>query len=221
MHRRRWQACAHQWNRYSVSDIWQLVDDERRDLVAFLRSLSEPDWEHDSLCDGWRNKEVVGHLVWVANFSKVKATWPMIRALGNIDRMIDREAKRYARPSVIELTELLEATIGSRRLPPKTKPDGLLADLFVHHQDMRRPIGQTRHVDEERLRAVLEQVIRASGSRCRGITIRATDMVFSEGKGPVLEGLAEALIMVVSGRNAVLTDLTGPGFEAMAARLAS
>jgi uncharacterized protein (TIGR03083 family) len=202
-----------------MSDVWQLIDDERRDLVAFLRSLSEADWEHDSLCEGWRTKEVVAHVVWVATLTTAKATWPMICARFNVDRMIDRAARKGGRASIADLVGAMEATIGMRSLPPKSEAGGILTDLFVHHQDIRRPLGHTRHVDEERLRAVLTQSIDASGSRCRGITLQATDMMFAEGKGPVLEGLAEALIMVVNGRGSVLTELTGPGFETMAGRL--
>jgi hypothetical protein len=140
---------------------------------------------------------------------------------GATKKATDRIARRAGRISATELTETFAATIGSRHLPPKVHPEEFLADLFVHHQDMRRPLGRTRHVDEERLRTVLEATIKASGTRCRGVIISTTDMVFSQGKGPVVEGLTEALIMVISGRKAVLTDLSGPGFEVMAGRLAN
>ncbi len=204
-----------------MNDVWELIDGERRDLLQFLESLSEGDWNHDSLCDGWRNKEVVAHLNWVATVTVGSVMVPMLRARFNLDKAADRIARRNGRATTTELMEEFAATIGSRHLPPKVQPDALLADLFVHHQDMRRPLGRTRHVDEERLRTVLEATIKASGSRCRGITVSTTDMVFSEGKGPVIEGLTEALIMVISGRKAVLTDLSGPGFAVMAARLAN
>jgi uncharacterized protein (TIGR03083 family) len=201
-------------------DVWAVVDDERRDVLAFLDSLTAGDREHDSLCDGWRIREVVAHLIWVPTVTIGSVIIPTLLAGFKLDRMIDREAKRGAKQEWSELREQFSATIGDRRLPPKTDVGGVLADVFVHHQDMRRPLGQSRHIGEDRLRLVLEQVNKEAGSYAKGLTLKATDLVFEEGRGPVLSGPAEALIMVLAGRKAALTELGGPGFEAMAGRLA-
>jgi uncharacterized protein (TIGR03083 family) len=204
----------------TTADVWDAVDDERRDLVAFIESLTQNDLDHDSLCSGWRIRDVVGHLAWVPTASIGSVVVPLMAAGFNIDRMIDREAKRLAKQEWSILCDQLAALVGDRRLPAKTSPTGLLVDVLVHHQDMRRPLGKSRHIDEDRLRMVLEYLVVHAGSRAKGLTFRATDLVFEEGRGPVVEGPAEALIMVLSGRKAPLTDLTGTGFAAMAGRLA-
>jgi uncharacterized protein (TIGR03083 family) len=41
-----------------------LVADERRDLVGLLRTLSDEDWQAPSLCEGWRVRDVVAHLLY-------------------------------------------------------------------------------------------------------------------------------------------------------------
>ncbi len=204
----------------SAAALWQEIDDERRDVVAFLDSLTLNDLDHDSLCDGWRIREVVAHLAWVPTATLGSVFVPMIRSGFKLDSMIDRAARNGAKEEWAVVRNRFHDTIGDRRLPPKTKAEGILADVFVHHQDMRRPLGQMRHIDEDRLRLVLDATLQEFGTRARGLTFTATDLVFEQGRGPVVEGTAEALIMVLAGRKAVLTELSGPGFEALAGRLA-
>ncbi len=203
-----------------MSELWDLVDDERRDLAQFLAGLSDADWDAQSLCAGWRVREVVAHLIWVPTVTRGSVFVPLLKAGWSVPKLSDRAAKsRGSRPTT-ELLGSFAATIGNRHLPPRSTAASVLADLFIHHQDMRRPLGRPRHVDEERLQVVLDRTVWEEVTRCRGLMLRATDMEFQHGSGPVVEGLAEALIMTVSGRGSVLTELGGPGFEPLAARLA-
>ncbi|MBO0856213.1 MAG: maleylpyruvate isomerase family mycothiol-dependent enzyme, partial [Nocardia sp.] len=41
-----------------------MLNDERADLIAVLHDLSADEWEAPSLCDGWRVRDVVGHLLY-------------------------------------------------------------------------------------------------------------------------------------------------------------
>jgi hypothetical protein len=34
-------------------DVWRAIDDQRRRLVELLEDLSDEEWEHPSLCEGW------------------------------------------------------------------------------------------------------------------------------------------------------------------------
>ena len=204
-----------------MNELWDLVDDERRDLTSLLTSLTEADWDQPSLCEGWRVREVVAHLVWVPTVTRGSVFMPLLKAGWSVPKLSDKVAKQHGSAPTNELLANFAATLSNRGLPPRSTTASLLADLFVHHQDIRRPLGLTRHVDEERLRVVLERTVWEEATRCRGLKIRATDMDFEHGSGPLVEGLAEALIMTLSGRGAVLTELGGPGFEPLAGRLAS
>ncbi len=204
-----------------MSELWDLVDDERRDLAQFLAGLSETDWDTQSLCIGWRVREVVAHLIWVPTVTRGSVFMPLLKAGWSVPKLSDRVARAQGARPTTELLGSIAATIGNRRVPPRSTTASVLADLFIHHQDIRRPLGKPRHVDEERLQVVLDRTIWEESTRCRGLTLRATDMEFEQGSGPVVEGLAEALIMTVSGRGSVLTELGGPGFEPLAARLAA
>src|SRR5262249_33102447 len=104
-----------------------------------------------------------------------------------------------------------------------TKAKDLAMDVFVHTQDVRRPLGRPSTIPEDRLRAVADD-LRANapmGARKRiaGLRLEATDIDWSTGTGPEVTGPAEALIMAMAGRTAALDDLTGPGVATLRSRL--
>jgi hypothetical protein len=49
----------------------------------------------------------------------------------------------------------------------------------------------------------------------------ATDLTWSRGDGPEIQGAGEAIVMAIGGRPAALDDLTGDGVEVLRTRLAS
>src|SRR5205823_135235 len=73
-------------------------------------------------------------------------------------------------------------------------------DHLVHNQDMRRPTGHSRLVPEDRRRRALE-LVRTEGTpmfspkkNVAGLTLVATDIDWSGGDGPSIEGPGEALV---------------------------
>jgi len=44
-------------------DRWQLIRDERADVLVFLESLAAEQWTASSLCAGWSVKDVAVHLI--------------------------------------------------------------------------------------------------------------------------------------------------------------
>jgi uncharacterized protein (TIGR03083 family) len=98
-----------------------------------------------------------------------------------------------------------------------------LVDGTIHHQDIRRPLGQPRTIPAERLQRVLEAVPSnprlGAGRRIRGLRLHATDIDWSHGNGPEVAGPGEALLMAITGRRSVVDELTGPGQPTLAARL--
>ena len=98
-----------------------------------------------------------------------------------------------------------------------------LVDGTVHHQDIRRTLGQPRTVPADRLARILPLVPSnprlGAGRRIRGLRLRATDVDWAHGRGPEVTGPGEALLMAMTGRPAALADLAGPGVDTLAARL--
>ncbi len=98
-----------------------------------------------------------------------------------------------------------------------------LVDGMIHHQDIRRPLGQPRTIAAERLERVLQLVPKnprlGARPRIKGLPLRATDVDWTHGNGPEVTGPGEALLMTMAGRAEAVADLGGPGQRMLAQRL--
>ena len=45
-----------------ADDVWAAIHDQRRRTADLLDGLSEEQWDHPSLCDGWTVRHVAAHL---------------------------------------------------------------------------------------------------------------------------------------------------------------
>ncbi|MCE3276326.1 MAG: maleylpyruvate isomerase family mycothiol-dependent enzyme, partial [Propionibacteriaceae bacterium] len=43
-------------------ELWAAIDAQRVRTVRLLQDLTPANWELDSLCDGWRVRDVAAHL---------------------------------------------------------------------------------------------------------------------------------------------------------------
>ena len=104
-----------------------------------------------------------------------------------------------------------------------------LAELVIHQQDVRRPLGLGRSIPAERLSIVLDFAQTRAGSGAdprvrRGNDRRACDCVATDtgwaaGAGPEVRGPGEALLMALNGRGHALGDLEGDGVPVLAGRI--
>ncbi|MBO0876949.1 MAG: maleylpyruvate isomerase family mycothiol-dependent enzyme [Pseudonocardia sp.] len=197
-----------------------MVSDERTDLVAFLRTLSEEDWEAPSLCAGWRVRDVVGHLLYDAvPASSYLRSAVRQRSADRINEYWVSKAKGLS-PSV--LVDMLGSSAG-RGLFARLAPRIALADALVHHQDIRRPLGRERTIPAPRLLSVLDHPdpFAHPGRRARGLRLVASDVRWSKGNGPTVRGTGEAIALAVAGRGAVLDELEGDGVAVLRDRIAT
>jgi len=206
-------------------DHRRLHDDENDDLSAYLHSLVAADWERPSLCDGWRVRDVVGHILY-GNEQRL-STLPF--RLARYGFSSDRSGKAYsiARAEGRTPAELLHAFddrdpwAGTCRVFP---PRLVLLDRLVHHQDIRRALGHERSVPEERVAAVLDATPRLGSvfgakRRTKDLRFEATDLDWSWGDGAVVTGPGEALVMAMLGRAQPLDELAGDGVDLFATRV--
>src|SRR4051794_3777822 len=47
-----------------MTDFHALHDEENADFSSFLHTLAPEDWDRPSLCEGWRVRDVVGHILY-------------------------------------------------------------------------------------------------------------------------------------------------------------
>ncbi|WP_109508914.1 maleylpyruvate isomerase family mycothiol-dependent enzyme [Nocardioides speluncae] len=200
-------------------DIRSLIAAERRELVGFLRALTDEEWETPSLCAGWRVRDVVAHLLYDATSvpAYVGAIW---RARGSVEAINGALVDRERRTPPARLVDRLEASIGGG-IFSRVAPGSTLADVLVHQQDIRRPLGRLRHVPEEQLVAVLEKPDPFARPKqyTQGLRFVATDLDWAGGEGPEVRGPGEALALAMVGRPVVLDELSGDGVPTLRERM--
>ncbi|WP_433729676.1 maleylpyruvate isomerase family mycothiol-dependent enzyme [Nocardia sp. CA-129566] len=200
----------------TTEQIWRAVAAERMSLIELLETLSEDEWDHGSLCAGWRVRDVVAHIVLSTNAGIGWILVNLIRARGNLHRAIRDTAIRHADNTTTAqlLTELRDG-IGLRVTPVGTTAADRLMDLLVHGQDIATPLGITREMPLDAARLALERVWTTDMSGCRtklaGYRLVATNADWIAGAGLAIEGPVAALLLLVAGRRAGRDLLTGTG----------
>ncbi|MEQ1874661.1 MAG: maleylpyruvate isomerase family mycothiol-dependent enzyme [Ilumatobacteraceae bacterium] len=213
-----------------MTDYNRLRWDELASISEFVSTLSDEQWNQNTLCEGWRVRDVISHMT-------LGYTTPMLPLIGMLARYRFNVPKASAAGSVEYGSEhspaQLKAVFESihrdhvRKGIAKVIPtkEGLL-DHVVHHQDMRRPLGLPRHIPEERLVAALGVAPGINGfvgskRRAAGLRLVATDVDWSHGDGPEVRGSGEAVLLALTGRSVVLSELAGEGVVTLRDRLAA
>ena len=205
-------------------DTWKLVDAEREDNVAMLEGLAPEQWDVQSLCSEWKVRDVAAHMAFPTLVGPSKLLGMLIANGFNFNKANAKEARGRGSADPKQLIEGVRATIGSRKHPPGAKDVTVLTDQLIHGQDIRRPLGITRRVPEERSRTSLDY-IKSVGfpfgakKRVAGLKLVATDMDWTHGDGPEVLGTGEALLMMLGGRTDALDDLQGEAKAVLAGRI--
>ena len=204
-------------------EVWRTIDQQRAELADLMETFSKAEWETPSLCAGWRVREVAAHLT-LAHTTLREAIGPAIRARGGFNRMIYESALRQAERPVTDYPVLLRAMVGSRRKAPFISDLEPLIDQLVHGQDIVVPLGRTREMPPEAAAVAAQRAWEMNWpfkvrKRLHGFSLAASDHPWSIGEGPRVEGSMRALLMLVTGRDVVLPELSGPGADALCARL--
>jgi len=190
---------------------------EREELLALLRTLSADDWTTPSLCAGWTVRDVVAHLLW--DTVTVRQYFWVAAQYWTPDRINGYYVDQARALSTDELVVRFESVLDGGWLS-RLMTGGMLADLVVHQQDIRRPLGRPRVIEEARLLHTLNHPNRWVYPRrfMRGLRFIATDIDWSRGTGPEVRGTGEALALALAGRSVVLSELDGDGLSVLAGR---
>ncbi len=203
-----------------LDDVWRTIDAERSGLADLLEDLSPAEWETPSLCDAWRVGDVAAHLT-LAHMGYGAAVVGAVRARGSFDRMVRDTALRAAAAlPPAECARRLRAMVGSRRTAPFITPLEPLIDVLVHGPDIAIPLGRSRPVPAAAAAAAAQRAwdmrfpFRAR-RRLAGVRLAATDTDWTVGSGPPVEGPMTALLLLATGRDAAVDQLSGDGVRAL------
>ena len=204
-------------------ELWAAIDAQRLRTADLLETLTDDDWRHRSLCDGWTVRDVAAHLT----FQQLTLGDGLRMALkhpGSLNRMIHASTRDKANRPTAQLIAEIRATAGSRRHNFGVTPKETLIDIVVHGQDIAVPIGRSLHVPPEVAATAATRVWDCRGSRQSkvfqpipydGLNLQATDIDWSVGQGPELRGPILALLLLLTGRAVVVPQLAGPGVQAL------
>lgn len=196
---------------------------ERSELADLLDTLTAEQWETPTLCEGWRVRDVVAHAVSYDEIGLAGLVRRLAAGWLDPDRANAIGVAEYVGKEPAELVAILRAHLTPSGLPAAFGGAIGLTDALIHHQDIRRPLGLPREVPADRLRAALPLALFGPPIRgvlrVRDVRIAATDLDWSFGRGPLVEGPAEALLLAVAGRRGVIGELSGPGVERLAGRI--
>ncbi|WP_328994609.1 maleylpyruvate isomerase family mycothiol-dependent enzyme [Kribbella sp. NBC_01245] len=198
-----------------MTEIKELIADERRELAELLRQLPTEDWDRPTLCEGWRVREVVAHMTMPYRYSMPRILLELAKSGGRFNPMSDRLARKDAAAmSAKELTDCLAANVNHPWKPPGGGLEGALSHDVIHGLDITVALGLDRKVPAERLRIVLEPLsdkhLKYFGTDLTGIRLQADDLDWSYGTGPrLVTGSAQDLLLAVCGRDLPTGHLQG------------
>jgi uncharacterized protein (TIGR03083 family) len=205
-------------------DVWRAIDEQRRGLAELLEDLSDDEWEHPSLCEGWTVRQVAAHvalqnLTWASMPRSALAT---IRA-GSMNRAIHAMACEHARRPTDQIIAEIRDRIGvCRPLPTLTYLESAI-DYLVHPQDIAIPLGRRLEMPPD-VAAVAAQRVWTSPRMFHArrafsaYRLVATDTAWTAGHGDEVAGPIRALLLLLTGRRALLADLSGAGASALQAQ---
>jgi len=195
---------------------------EREEFAALLESLTPQQWDSPTLCDKWRVRDIVAHVIGYDPLSRAELLRRMAKGLVTRGGANAVGVAEFARKSSEELTALMREYAVPHGLTSGFGGKVALTDGMIHQQDIRRPLGIPRSIPAESLRTALDFTTWAprllGALQARGVRLVATDVDWAYGKGPEVRGSGEAVLMAMAGRRVALDDLDGPGKAKLAQR---
>lgn len=199
----------------AATDVWIDVHDERACLLATLETFSAPEWNTQSLCEEWRVRDVVGHLVSESAMTLPKLVRGTVHSGFRVNNFIADDACRNGDLPDEELVDAFKMVVPTRSHLPGLSAMSVLDGIVIHSLDIRYPLHRHRGVPDRRMILVASDL---SSSRSfvgrrlfADLRVTATDADWSSGEGAEVHGPIEGIVLAMSGRVAGLDLLQGVG----------
>ncbi|MGN0126303.1 maleylpyruvate isomerase family mycothiol-dependent enzyme [Glutamicibacter soli] len=199
--------------------MWELVAEQRLLLAGLLEGLDEEQWNADSLCPGWRVRDVAAHAIAPATTGLGTVLREMIRTRGDFNSMVFFDGRRRGDAPVEQIAADYRRFATSQRRAPGAVGATPLMDIMVHARDISIALdADYPPMPVAGAQAGAELVWRLpfpfyARRKLAGYRLQASDASWSAGEGALVEGPMEALLLLLTGRNAWLGRLDGPGAE--------
>ena len=208
-----------------IEQSWQVVVEQRLAIAEMLAGLSDADWEQQSLCAGWRVRDVAAHVTLIPiPPTRRSLLVDFAKARGNYARFNTEASRRRAARTPTQLVQDYRTTAESRSVPWLVNPANVMWDILVHAQDIAIPLGIDFPTPPDAGAAAATRIweLRWPFSfgckrRLRTFTLTATDADWATGTGPEIAGPISAILLLLTGRTEAATpQLTGNGVRSLA-----
>lgn len=196
-------------------DIGRLIVEQRNRLGELAGTLADAEWDHPSLCAGWRVRDVLAHCVQSHVATPARLVAELVAARLRLAVRNERwVAARRGRDRSAVLAEY-RSTVHRLAVPAAELRYALL-EVVIHGYDIALPLGRTIEVPTASL-VIVADTCRRTGvflharQRCAGLALRADDVDWSAGTGREVVGPLASIVLAITGRPAGLDDLTGAG----------
>lgn len=203
--------------------VWTMIHEQRAATGDALEGLTPAQWDEASLCEAWRVRDVVAHLIVTARMTPGAFFGGFLTSGFRFHAFSAKNVAGYAdkRPAQLLAEYRNSAKLSTGPPGPALIP---LGEIVTHSEDIRRPLGLPHTYPDEVLVTVADfykhtQPLIGGKKRVAGLHLRATDLSWETGSGPEVSGPAASLILAMAGREAACSDLTGEGISTLRARM--
>lgn len=204
---------------------WQVVVEQRLAMAELLAGLSEAEWEHQSLCAGWRVRDVAAHVTLIpmpATPSSLLVDFA--KARGDYARWNTVVSQRRAARTPAQIVQDLQTSAESRSVPWPVNSANVMWDMLVHAQDIAIPLGIDLPTPPDAGAAAATRIWElrwpfsfGAKRRLGSFTLTATDATWTVGSGPEIVGPISAVLLLLTGRTEAATlRLAGEGVGGLA-----
>ena len=206
----------------AAKDIWAGVHVERHALANDLSTLSEAQWQTTSWCQQWSVRDVVAHMTAAATMNPPSFFAKLVANGFSFSKLQAKDIARERGASSAETLARFQAILDSTSHPPGPTVTWL-GESLVHAEDVRRPLGIKRDYPTDKAVQVAtfyagSNLLIGAKKRIAGLRLHATDAVWTNGTGPSVDGPIMSLVLVMTGRQGSLDELTGDGVAALRQR---
>ncbi len=202
---------------------WPLIRAERVALIADLEPLTDAQWATPSLCAGWTVRDVLAHMTTTAKMTPGRFVGRLASTGFRFNAFNTKGVQDEQGATPADALARFKAQLDRTTAPPGPL-DAMVAEIVIHAQDIRRPLGIAHTYQPEALMLVGDFVIKGNlllggKRRSTGLTLNATDVDWSRGAGPAVTGPLPSIILALTGRKAGLSDLNGDGLATLTGRI--
>lgn len=197
------------------TDLYDATVAERTRMAALLDGLTPAQWAADSLCAGWRVREVVAHLNMADTQTQEEFGVALADAGGDVNVAVDRTTRAdVVRYPDAELLAIQKARVASRWTPGPGATQGALAHEVIHGLDITIPLGLPAPAPEVLAAAAAGSTpegLAFFGVDLTGLRLTADDSDLVLGDGPTDVALPTlTIVLIATGRRPVpIPDAVG------------